>query len=160
MRRRAIARANPGGLGEAEKGDVKGPATMTLVEAMALAADRDRIAYAYVTGFDDVFSFALPRLYAARRAAANEGMAITALHMALLAAFPDSHIVRKYGPLSAEGVRAEAAAGARLEFWVDGALVCETGAPFACPWRVARGAHELVLASRSGASARIAFEVE
>jgi triphosphoribosyl-dephospho-CoA synthase len=104
----AIVVANPGGLGRAESGDVKEPATMTLLEAMALAADRDRIAKAYVSGFEDLFELGLPELYAARRAAANEGMAITALHMTYLAAFPDSHIVRKYGPNIAEGIQQEA----------------------------------------------------
>jgi triphosphoribosyl-dephospho-CoA synthase len=104
----AIVLANPGGLGKAESGDVKEAATITLLEAMALAADRDRIAKAYVTCFEDLFDLGLPELYAARRAAANEGMAITALHMNYLAAFPDSHIVRKYGLNIAEGIQKEA----------------------------------------------------
>jgi triphosphoribosyl-dephospho-CoA synthase len=50
----------------------------------------------------------LPELQAARRAAANEQLAITALHMSLLASFPDSHIARKHGAAAAEGVREEA----------------------------------------------------
>ena len=111
---RAIVLANPGGLGGAEEGDVTRPPTMTLRAAMALAAGRDRIARAYVTGFDDVFSHGLPELCAARRAAANESMAITALHMSLLAAFPDSHIARKFGLAVAEAVREEAAAATPL----------------------------------------------
>ena len=104
----AIVLANPAGLGRVDDGDVAGPPTMTLREAMALAADRDRIARAYVTGFDDIFSTALPALQAARRTAENESMAITALHMSLLASFPDSHLTRKYGAPIAEAVRAEA----------------------------------------------------
>jgi triphosphoribosyl-dephospho-CoA synthase len=104
----AIVLANPAGLGRAETGDVAGPPSITLREAMALAAERDRIARAYVTDFDDIFSFALPELEAARRAAANESLAITALHMGLLASFPDSHIARKHGPQAAEAVREEA----------------------------------------------------
>jgi triphosphoribosyl-dephospho-CoA synthase len=104
----AIVLANPAGLGRAEAGDVAEPPSVTLREAMALASDRDRIARAYVTAFDDIFSFALPELEAARRAAANESFAITALHMGLLASFPDSHIARKHGARVAEGVREEA----------------------------------------------------
>jgi triphosphoribosyl-dephospho-CoA synthase len=104
----AIVIANPAGLGQVEDGDVAGPPSMTLGEAMALAADRDRIARAYFTTFDDIFSLGLPELQAARRAAANESMAITALHMGLLASFPDSHIARKHGAAVAEAVRAEA----------------------------------------------------
>lgn len=106
----AIVIANPAGLGRVEDGDVAGPPTMTLLEAMALAADRDRIARAYVTVFDDVFSVGLPELQAARRSAANESMAITALHMSLLASFPDSHIVRKHGGDAGVAVQREARA--------------------------------------------------
>lgn len=104
----AIVIANPAGLGRVDDNDVAGPPTMTLTEAMALAADRDRIARAYVTGYDDVFSLGLPTLQAARRTAANESLAITALHMSFLASFPDSHIARKHGLGVAEGVQAEA----------------------------------------------------
>lgn len=107
---RAIVLANPAGLGGAEDGDVSKPPTMTLREAMALAAERDRIARAYVTDFDDIFSLALPELYAARRIAQDEAMAITALHMTLLAAFPDSHIARKHGFSAALIVQKEARA--------------------------------------------------
>jgi triphosphoribosyl-dephospho-CoA synthase len=101
----AIVIANPAGLGRADKGDVNNPPSITLKDAMALAADRDRVARAYVTEFDDIFSRGLPELYAARRTAEDEGLAITALHMSFLAAFPDSHITRKYGPEVAETVR-------------------------------------------------------
>lgn len=111
----AIVIANPAGLGRLESGDVAGPPTMTLKEAMALAADRDRIARAYVTGFDDIFLKALPELQAARGAAENESMAITALHMSLLASFPDSHIARKHGIEAARAV--QRAAGALEPFW-------------------------------------------
>ena len=104
---RAIVLANPAGLGGAEEGDVSQPPTLTLGEAMHLAADRDRIARAYDTGFEDIFTFALPELYAARRAAQDEALAITALHMALLSAFPDSHITRKYGAESARALQQE-----------------------------------------------------
>lgn len=107
---RAIVLANPGGLGGAEEGDVTQPPTLTLIEAMRLAADRDRIARAYVTGFEDIFTFALPELYAARRTAQDESLAISALHMALLSAFPDSHIARKYGLDTALAVQREARA--------------------------------------------------
>lgn len=107
---RAIALANPGGLGRAAEADVARPASLTLKDAMALAAGRDRIARAYVTGYADVFGLALPLYRRARRVLATRDRAVTALHMGLLAAFPDSHIARKYGASVAEGVRAEAAA--------------------------------------------------
>ncbi len=75
---------------------------------MRLAADRDRIARAYVTDFDDVFEFGLPKLEAARRETSSEEVAITALHMEFLSTFTDSHIIRKFGTDTAEYVRSEA----------------------------------------------------
>jgi triphosphoribosyl-dephospho-CoA synthase len=104
----AIVIANPAGLGRVAQGDVSGPPSLTLKDAMALAADRDRIARAYVSSFDDLFSHGLPYLYAARRSAENESMAVTALHMNYLASFADSHIARKYGLEIAEAVQREA----------------------------------------------------
>jgi triphosphoribosyl-dephospho-CoA synthase len=58
----AIAAANPGGLGRAARHDVNAPAVVTLREAMAEAADRDRIARQYVTAYEDIFSLGLPAL--------------------------------------------------------------------------------------------------
>ncbi|MFK8252186.1 triphosphoribosyl-dephospho-CoA synthase [Ancylobacter terrae] len=112
---RGIALANPGGLGRAEAHDVAAPATVTLLAAMAAAADRDRIAWQYTHGFSDIFEIGL-----ARRAdmADTEADARTeAVHLAFMAAFPDSHIARKFGAAVAEEVRAEAAAVARAVDW-------------------------------------------
>ncbi len=106
----AIRIANPAGLGSAEKGDVHAPAAMTLIQAMHEAASRDRIANAYVTAFSDIFDFALPTLIAARANTPSPELAVSALHMALLAEFPDSHIFRKFGQDVASQVRHEAAA--------------------------------------------------
>lgn len=106
----AIRIANPAGLGSAERGDVHAPATMTLIEAMHEASARDRIANAYVTAFSDIFDFALPTLIAARANTPSPELAISVLHMALLAEFPDSHIFRKFGEATAHGVQHEARA--------------------------------------------------
>ncbi len=94
---KAIVRANPAGLGKAEEQDVSTPPSATLREAMALAAGRDRIARAYVTDYEDIFEFGLPELSLARRHADREDEAISTLHMAYLATFSDSHIIRKHG---------------------------------------------------------------
>jgi triphosphoribosyl-dephospho-CoA synthase len=105
----AIRLANPAGLGKVEKGDVSASnPRMTLVEAMHLARDRDRIAKAYVTAYEDIFDFALPALDDARRLAERDDLAVTTLHMTLLSEFPDSHIARKFGTGAASEVRAEA----------------------------------------------------
>lgn len=105
---RAIAAANPGGLGRSGAHDVAAPARIGLREAMAEAAGRDRIARQYVTGFADMFEIGLPRLTAL--ADAEPEARTEAVHLAFMAAFPDSHIARKFGPETAEQVRAEAAA--------------------------------------------------
>jgi triphosphoribosyl-dephospho-CoA synthase len=106
---RAIALAKPAGLGTAARQDVTGAApTVTLLEAMALARDHDRIANAYVTDFHDLFDFALPCLTTARLSAPSPDRAITTLHMSLMAQFPDSHIARKHGLEIAREVQFEA----------------------------------------------------
>ena len=102
----AIRLANPAGLGKVEEGDVSATSPrMTLIEAMHLAKDRDRIANAYVTAFEDIFDFALPALTDARALTENFNLAVSTLHMALLAAFEDSHISRKHGPAAARSVQ-------------------------------------------------------
>jgi triphosphoribosyl-dephospho-CoA synthase len=104
----AIRRANPGGLGSVADQDVASAPRAGLREAMSLAADRDRIAQAYVTDFAEVFDFGLPRFQLIRRQTADRSIAVTTLHMAYLAAFADSHIARKFGASAAEEVRTAA----------------------------------------------------
>ena len=112
---RAIAAANPGGLGRTDEHDVAEPPRITLREAMAAAADRDRIAQQYVSGFEDVFAAARAyREKAPGREAAED------LYLGLLALFPDSHVARKFGAEAAESLRREAAAFSEgLDFRAD-----------------------------------------
>jgi len=51
----AIRRAAPGGLGRAQAQDVADEPTVTLLEAMRIAADRDGIASEYATAFEVTF---------------------------------------------------------------------------------------------------------
>ncbi len=104
---RAIVLASPAGLGRAERHDVFERPTVTLKGAMAEAADRDRIARQYVSAFDDVFRLGLASLAAAPRLA-DPKWATLAVYLGFLAAFPDSHIVRKHGPTIADDVRRHA----------------------------------------------------
>ena len=106
---RAIRLAQPGGLGKSVRHDVAAPATVTLREAMAEARQRDRIADQYVTGFEDVFAFCLPRLRDGFARWTEERWAATFAYIGLLARFPDSHIARKFGVAVAEDVRRDAA---------------------------------------------------
>jgi triphosphoribosyl-dephospho-CoA synthase len=106
----AIRIANPGGLGRAGRHDVAGPPPDSLLAAMAEAADRDRIARAYVTGFADIREIGLPALARARAIGLDETWSTTAIHLAYLRSVPDSHIARKAGAAMAERVREEASA--------------------------------------------------
>src|SRR5439155_1585441 len=58
----AIRQARPGGLGRSPQQDVAGTPTVTLREAMALAAERDAIAREYATDFQTTFDAGAPVL--------------------------------------------------------------------------------------------------
>ena len=114
----AIRLAAPGGLGSAGAQDVAAPPTVTLRDAMALAAGRDSIAREYVTGFHYTFDIGAPALRRARGDGLSWTDAVVETFLAVLAAIPDSHIARKLGPGAAAEVsrRAEevrAAGGVR-----------------------------------------------
>ena len=84
------------------------PATVTLREAMAEAAGRDRIARQYVTVYEDIFSLGLPALETARGSRGETHWSTLAVYLAFLAATPDTHIARKFDSATAEAVRREA----------------------------------------------------
>jgi triphosphoribosyl-dephospho-CoA synthase len=105
---RAIVQASPGGLGRAERHDVRAPATVTLQAAMAEAAGRDRIARQYATNYGDVFAVGEPALVAALAQGWDTPFATLAVYLAFLASAPDSHVVRKHGLGRAEDLQAEA----------------------------------------------------
>ncbi len=115
---RAIVRASPAGLGRSERHDVFQPATVSLREAMAEAADRDCIARQYVTNFADVFERGELLFVRALAASADRRKATLELYLSFLATFPDTHIVRKHGAAIAEQVRRDAA---RLQIKVQNA---------------------------------------
>jgi triphosphoribosyl-dephospho-CoA synthase len=98
---RAIALANPGGLGERPAHDVRKPAEIGLLEAMRLAAGRDRIAYQYVSAYADVFEAGLD----AAQNAQSPAEAAANAYWRFLTVIPDSHIARKFGPDKAKAVR-------------------------------------------------------
>ena len=111
---RAIRLANPGGLGDAPEQDVRDAPTVTLLEAMKLAADRDLIARQYANGFADVFDFGVPAFLDAFAKFGSVEAAIVDSQLRWMAKFPDSLIARKNGPAVAEDVRRRAAAALEL----------------------------------------------
>jgi triphosphoribosyl-dephospho-CoA synthase len=111
---RAIRLASPGGLGGAPEQDVRSEPTVTLLEAMKLAADRDLIARQYANGFADVFDFGVPAFLEGMERFGCVEAAIVHSQLRWLAEYPDSLIARKNGPAVAEDVRRRAAEVLRL----------------------------------------------
>lgn len=94
----AIRLANPGGLGEADEQDVRQSPTLSVREAMALAADRDQIAKAYRDDYEELFGFGVPTLLnEVNTKGQSFPQAIISLQLRWLAHQPDSLIVRKSG---------------------------------------------------------------
>src|SRR5207244_5958569 len=104
----AIRLAAPGGLGRAPDQDVARPPTVTLRDAMALAAPRDTIAREYTTDFQTTFDAGAPVLRRGLAAGLSWSDAVVETHLTLLAAWPDTHIARKLGPEEAVRVQRRA----------------------------------------------------
>jgi triphosphoribosyl-dephospho-CoA synthase len=105
---KAIRLANPGGLANAQEQDVRNEPTVTLLEAMKLAADRDFIARQYANGFEDIFNFCLPVFLESSERFGSVEAAIIDLQIRTMAQYPDSLVARKNGQAIAEGVRIKA----------------------------------------------------
>jgi triphosphoribosyl-dephospho-CoA synthase len=105
---RAIRLAKPGGLGSSDQQDVAEAPTVTLREAMQLAAERDMIAKQYVTDYADVFSFGLPMLLEGFNKFGFVEAAIIHSQIRWLAEYPDSLIRRKCGDTVASEVQGQA----------------------------------------------------
>ena len=93
----AIRLASPGGLGDTPEQDVADEPTVTLLEAMQMAADYDGIAREYSTGFATTFEVAVPALERARTDGLSWDDGVVELFMTVLAAQPDTHIARRGG---------------------------------------------------------------
>lgn len=104
---RAIAAVQPGGLGEADAQDVHQAPTVTLRDAMALAAQRDRIALQYTQGYDELFTLGLPSLADEidNPEAGRLRRAVQRCYLQWLRTAPDTHIVRKHGLATAQSVQ-------------------------------------------------------
>jgi len=110
---RAIAQANPGGLGDAPAQDVHEEPTVGLREAMSLAASRDRIAQQYASSHADLIDigrsawpsgFVLGVHPAGEPPDAATKAAVQRVFLGFLSVIPDSHIVRKHGEAVAQTV--------------------------------------------------------
>lgn len=121
----SIRMVHPGGLGRSDRSDINGPAPSSIVQAMQIAASWDDVALQYTNGFREVLAIAY-ELQSKHDLGIDEGHAIRALQIELLAQRPDSLIVRKHG------------ADAGLEVQRRAARVLEAGAygspPFEHAW--------------------------
>lgn len=133
---RAIARAQPGGLGDVPEEDVRSPPSVDLRRAMSLAGSRDSIARQYAHGYADLFELALPlwprgflpmeSADCSRPDAATKAR-VQRVYLGLLSRLPDSHIVRKHGDAVAHTVM-RAAQGWRVQS--DAGLALDAMPPF------------------------------
>ena len=104
---RTIAAAKPGGLGQVERGDVREVPQVTLLEAMEMAAERDRIAWQYTHRFEELFRMS-DWIEEKRGLGEPWGSLIVDLQLQLLSTCCDSLIVRKNGLELAKEVKQRA----------------------------------------------------
>lgn len=109
---RAIRLVSPGGLGRVEAEDVHRPPSVTLLKAMQLAKDYDRIAFNYAFSYRDIYELAIPSYYDAVSRWEDERLVAVATFVALLRRIPDTHVERKFGQRYTEMIQAKMA---RLE---------------------------------------------
>jgi triphosphoribosyl-dephospho-CoA synthase len=106
----AIRLAAPGGIGRVASQDLSGRPTVTLLEAMRIAAPRDAVAREFATGFELTFGTALGLLEAAFAAGSDARTAAVELALELQARVPDTLIARKFGVAAAAAASAHARA--------------------------------------------------
>lgn len=104
----AIRLAAPGGLGRVDAQDVGGEPSVTLYDAMQLAAARDTIAHEWVTTFDITFGICIPTLTRARNDGLGWNDAVVETFLTVLATTPDTHIARRAGQDAAVDTSREA----------------------------------------------------
>ena len=105
---RAIRMAEAGGLGKTENQDISQRPTITLLEAMDLAKNRDQIALQYVSNFKDIWQLGLPALTSSVNSGESVEWATAFAYLKLLSDAPDSLISRKQSVELAKAVTARA----------------------------------------------------
>jgi triphosphoribosyl-dephospho-CoA synthase len=100
----AIRLVQPGGLGRVSQSDVAEEPSITLLQAMNLAQNRDAIAREYVTDYAISFEIGFPALNEAVSRDADFSSAIVQAFLTILSRVPDTLIARKIGIETARGV--------------------------------------------------------
>jgi triphosphoribosyl-dephospho-CoA synthase len=104
----AIRLAKPGGMGKVPESDISEEPSITLMQAMNLAQDRDSIAREYATGFAIAFEIGLPALKEAMAKGIHYSNAIVQAYLTILSRVPDTLIARKKGVEAAREVSLQA----------------------------------------------------
>jgi len=104
----AIALMNPAGLGQVKQHDVHDTPVITLLQAMQQASDYDLIAKQYATDFADVWQIGIPTYQHYLQTWGRTGWAVSAVYLAFLSRYPDSHVARKYGIKRAQSLQSQA----------------------------------------------------
>lgn len=111
----AIRIANPGGLGNVTRHDVRDAPTITLLQAMREAASRDAIAMEYCTDYARIFAIGVTSFSSAAAHGMSDEWAATACYLGWLSQVPDTHVARKHGVEAARQL-CEQALGYRHQF--------------------------------------------
>ena len=105
----AIRLAQPGGLGEAERFDVRTTrGRVPLLAAMRKAMERDSIAREYASDFELTFTIGVPALKECVKESGDPEASIVQTYLTLLSRVPDSLIARKCGMERARTVSRQA----------------------------------------------------
>jgi triphosphoribosyl-dephospho-CoA synthase len=91
----AIRLADAGGLGSSEQQDIDAIPSVTLLQAMRIAEERDSIAKQYVTNYKDILNFGLPILTSSIKSGESVEWATAFAYLKFLASVPDTLIRRK-----------------------------------------------------------------
>jgi triphosphoribosyl-dephospho-CoA synthase len=93
----AIRHARPGGMGKVFQSDLAEEPSITLLQAMSLAQDRDAVAREYVSVYAITFETGLPAMKNALSRSGNISDAIIQAYLTILSELPDTLIARKKG---------------------------------------------------------------
>lgn len=104
----AIRIAGAGGLDHVSAQDISGEPTVTLLEAMQLARERDSVASEYAAGFGITFETGLPALRQALSGGADFPDAVVHAFLSILSRAPDTLIARKQGAAISQRVSRQA----------------------------------------------------
>ena len=100
----AIRLAEAGGLGSSTEQDINEEPSVTLLNAMELARDRDQIALQYVSNFNTLWQVGLPALTNSLNSGESVEWATAFAYLKLLSDAPDSLICRKQNRETATAV--------------------------------------------------------